>query len=76
MGTELRQMMASEVERARIHAGVSVSDLSSAVGIPPGELAELLEGRADFTVVELAGIAAVLDVPVTALLPASAADTC
>ena len=74
MGTELRHLLASEVEAARIHAGVSFAELSQRSGIAPDALADLLDGRGDFTVVDLVGIAAVLDVAVTALLPASAAD--
>ncbi|QNA94213.1 XRE family transcriptional regulator [Microbacterium sp. Se63.02b] len=66
--------MASTVEGARIHAGVSFPCLSELTGIAPGQLADLLDGRADFTLVDLAGIAAALDLPVTALLPAAMPD--
>ncbi|MEU4017407.1 helix-turn-helix transcriptional regulator [Microbacterium sp. NPDC028030] len=74
MGTELRHLLASTVDGARIHAGVSFSRLSELSGIARGQLADLLDGRADFTLVDLAGIAEVLDVPVTALLPAAMPD--
>ncbi|WP_288871066.1 helix-turn-helix domain-containing protein [uncultured Microbacterium sp.] len=74
MGTQLRRLLATEVERARLHAGVSFSQLSDRSGIAPGALADLLEGRADFTVVDLVRIAGVLRVPVTALLPGAAGD--
>lgn len=69
MGTELRHLMASAVEAARLHAGVSFVELSEQTGIAPAALADLLEERADFTMEDVAGIAAVLDVPVTRLLP-------
>ncbi|WP_336501954.1 hypothetical protein [Microbacterium paraoxydans] len=49
MGTELRHLMASAVEAARLHAGVSFIDLSEQAGIAPSTLADLLEERADFT---------------------------
>ncbi|MDF2507522.1 MAG: hypothetical protein K0Q52_1381 [Microbacterium sp.] len=69
-------MLASNVDGARIHAGLSFSRLSALSGIAPDALAELLEAQTDFTVVDLAGIAAALDIPITRLLPASAADDC
>ncbi|WP_237682571.1 MULTISPECIES: XRE family transcriptional regulator [Microbacterium] len=74
MGTELRQMLASTVNGARIHAGLSFSRLADLSSIAPDALAELLEGQADFTVVDLAAIAAALDIPITRLLPASTTD--
>ncbi|MGV2903579.1 helix-turn-helix domain-containing protein [Microbacterium sp. AGC62] len=74
MGTELRQMLASTVNGARMHAGLSFARLSELSGITPDALSELLEGQVDFTVVDLAGIAAALDIPITRLLPASTAD--
>lgn len=74
MGTELRHLLASEVDGARLHAGVSFSALSERSGIGPEVLADLLDGRGDFTVVDLVRIAAVLEVPVTALLPGATAD--
>ncbi len=74
MGTELRQMLASTVNGARMHAGLSFSRLSELSGITPDALSELLEGQVDFTVVDLAGIAAALDIPITRLLPASGVD--
>jgi transcriptional regulator with XRE-family HTH domain len=74
MGTDLRQVLASTVNGARIHAGLSFSRLAELSGIAPDALTELLEGYADFTVVDLAGIAAALDIPVTGLLPASTVD--
>ncbi|WAA65091.1 helix-turn-helix domain-containing protein [Microbacterium oxydans] len=74
MGTELRRMLASEVDGARIHAGVSFLQLADRSGIAPAALADLLDGREDFTVVDLAGIAAAIGVPVTTLLPASTPD--
>ncbi|MCK2032365.1 MULTISPECIES: helix-turn-helix transcriptional regulator [Microbacterium] len=61
--------MASAVEAARLHAGVSFMDLSEQAGIAPPALADLLEERADFTMEDVAGIAMVLGVPVTRLLP-------
>ncbi|WP_431865707.1 helix-turn-helix domain-containing protein [Microbacterium paraoxydans] len=69
MGTELRHLMASAVEAARLHAGVSFMDLSEQAGIAPPALADLLEERADFTMEDVAEIAMVLGVPVTRLLP-------
>lgn len=57
-----------------MQAGVTFSDLSQRSGIGEDDLGKLLDGRADFTVVDLVEIAAVLGVNVTALLPASAAD--
>ncbi len=69
MGTELRHLMASAVEAARLHAGVSFIDLSEQAGIAPSTLADLLEERADFTMEDVAQIASVLGVPVTRLLP-------
>ncbi|WP_258131112.1 helix-turn-helix domain-containing protein [Microbacterium sp. MYb66] len=74
MGTQLRHLLAFEVEGARVHAGVSFAQLSDRSGIAPAALADLLEGREDFTVVDLACIATVLGVSVTALLPGAAAD--
>lgn len=44
-------------------------DLSEQAGIAPPALADLLEERADFTMEDVAGIAMVLGVPVTCLLP-------
>ncbi len=52
-----------------MHAGVSFIELSEQAGITPAALADLLEERADFTMEDVAGIAAALDVPVTRLLP-------
>lgn len=57
-----------------MQAGVTFSELSQRSGIAEDDLGRLLDGRADFTVVDLVEIAAVLGVTVTALLPASAAD--
>ncbi|WP_226531617.1 helix-turn-helix domain-containing protein [Microbacterium paraoxydans] len=74
MGTHLRHLLASEVERARLHAGVTIADLSQRSGIGLSELADLLDGKRDFTVVDLAAVAEALDVAVTTLLPASVAD--
>lgn len=74
MGTELRHLLASEVDGARFHAGVSFSELSERSGIGPDALGNLLDGMEDFTVVDLVRIAGVLDVPVTALLPGAATD--
>lgn len=74
MGTQLRHLLASTIDGARLHAGVSFSQLSDRSGIAPGVLADLLEGREDFTVVDLVRIAGVLRVPVTALLPGAADD--
>lgn len=67
-------MVANQVDGARIHAGVSFSRLAELSGIAPAALADLLEGRSDFTLVELADIAGVLGVPVTTLVPASVPD--
>lgn len=69
-------MLASTVDGARVHAGMSFTRLSELSGIEPEALAELLEGQTDFTVVDLVGIATALDIPITRLLPASAADDC
>ncbi|MCT1363158.1 MULTISPECIES: helix-turn-helix transcriptional regulator [unclassified Microbacterium] len=69
MGTELRHLVASAVEAARLHAGVSFIELSERARIAPAALTDLLEERADFTMEDLAGIATVLGVPVTRLLP-------
>ncbi|GEC74495.1 MULTISPECIES: helix-turn-helix domain-containing protein [Microbacterium] len=74
MGTELRHLLASEVDGARFHAGVSFSELSERSGIGPDALGNLLDGIDDFTVVDLARIAEVLGVPVTALLPGAVPD--
>jgi len=74
MGTELRHLLASEVDGARLHAGVSFADLSQRSGIGADDLGELLDGREDFTVVDLARIAAVLGIPVTTLLPGAVSD--
>lgn len=74
MGTELRHLLASEVDGARFHAGVSFSELSERSGIGPDALGELLDGREDFTVVDLVRIADVLGIAVTALLPGAAGD--
>ncbi|WP_231554940.1 helix-turn-helix domain-containing protein [Microbacterium sp. ZOR0019] len=74
MGTDLRHLLAYEVEGARLHAGVTFADLAHRSGIGTSRLANLLDAKADFTVVDLAAIAEVLEVTVTALLPASAAD--
>lgn len=52
-----------------MHAGVSFIELSERAGIAPAALTDLLEERADFTMEDLAGIATVLGVPVTRLLP-------
>ncbi|TCJ28909.1 XRE family transcriptional regulator [Microbacterium sp. PI-1] len=67
-------MLAYEVEGARLHAGVAFADLAHRSGIGTNRLANLLDAKVDFTVVDLAAIAEVLEVTVTALLPASAAD--
>jgi transcriptional regulator with XRE-family HTH domain len=69
-------MLATTVNGERMNAGLSFSRLSELSGIDPAALEELLEGRADFTVVDLAGIAAALDIPITRLLPASTAEDC
>ncbi|MGW9159381.1 helix-turn-helix domain-containing protein [Microbacterium sp. K22] len=69
-------MLASTVDGARVHAGMSFTRLSELSGIEPEALAELLEGQTDFTVVDLVGIATALDIPITRLLPVSAADDC
>ena len=74
MGTKLRQLLASEVESARVHAGITFARLAEGTGIRRDALADLLDGREDFTIVDLVSIAGVLDVPVTALLPGAAAD--
>lgn len=74
MGTELRHLLASEVDGARLHAGVSFSDLSQRSGITAEALGGLLEGREDFTVVDLVRIAEVLGIRVTALLPGAESD--
>ncbi|WP_240740455.1 helix-turn-helix transcriptional regulator [Microbacterium sp. PI-1] len=74
MGTDLRHLLAYEVEGARLHAGVAFADLAHRSGIGTNRLANLLDAKVDFTVVDLAAIAEVLEVTVTALLPASAAD--
>lgn len=71
MGTELRHMLASTIDGARLHAGMSFSRLSELSGVGPAALADLLDGEQDFTVVDLAAIAAALEIPITALLPAS-----
>ena len=65
----MRHLMASAVEAARLHAGVSFMELAEQAGIAPATLADLLEERADFTMEDVAGIAMVLGVPVTRLLP-------
>nr|WP_282848630.1 helix-turn-helix transcriptional regulator [Microbacterium oxydans] len=74
MGTELRHLLASEVDGARFHAGVSFSELSERSGIGTDALGDLLDGREDFTVVDLVRIADALGIPVTALLPGAADD--
>ena len=74
MGTELRHLLASEVDGARFHAGVSFSELSARSGIDPDALGNLLDGMEDFTVVDLARIAGVLGVPVTALITGAATE--
>ena len=74
MGTELRHLLASEVDGARFHAGVSFSELSERSGIGTDALSDLLDGREDFTVVDLVRIAEALGIPVTALLPGAAAE--
>jgi hypothetical protein len=73
MGTELRHLLAVEVEGARLHAGVSSAWLIEHSGIDPEAFAALMEERVDFTVVDLGLIAAALDIPITALLPGSVA---
>lgn len=75
MGTELRHLLASEVDGARFHAGVSFAELANRSGIGPDVLGDLLDGREDFTVVDLARIAEVLGVPVTSLLPGATPDS-
>ena len=75
MGTEMGQMLAVEVDGARVHAGVSFLRLSEASGIPLDSLADLLDGKVDFTLIDLANIATVLGVPVTQLLPAAVGDS-
>ncbi|MGH3689574.1 MAG: helix-turn-helix domain-containing protein [Microbacterium sp.] len=74
MGTQLRQLLASGVDGARFHAGVSFSELSERSGISPEALGDLLDGMEDFTVVDLVRIAEVLGVAVTSLLPGAATD--
>lgn len=74
MGTDLRHVLALSVDAARMHAGVTRTDLSLRSGIAPGALADLLDGREDFTLVDLLDIATALDIAVTALLPASTTD--
>ncbi len=74
MGTELRHLMASAVEVARIHAGVAGYELAEHAGIPIERWDDLVEERADFTVVDLAGIARALAIPITGLLPCSTLD--
>ncbi len=74
MGTELRHLLASEVDGARFHAGVSFSELSERSGIGPDALGGLVGGGGDSTVVDLVRIADVLGIPVPALLPGAAGD--
>lgn len=65
--------MASTVEAARLHAGVSLDRLADRSGISARRLHDLFDARLDFTMVDLARIAAALDIPVTDLLPFSTA---
>jgi len=74
MGTQLRHLLALEIDRARVHAGVSFAELADRSGIAADALGELLDEKQDFTVVDLVRIAAVFEVPVTALLPGTASD--
>ena len=74
MGTLLRHLLASEVESARVQAGVTFDRLAQATGIRGEALADLLDGREDFTIVDLVRIAEALDVPVTSLLPGAVPD--
>lgn len=67
-------MVASTIDGARVHAGLSFAELADRAEIPTSTLADLLEGRQDFTVVDLVHIATALGVPVTALLPGATGD--
>lgn len=76
MGTELRHLLAAAVEAARLHAGVSGLWLAEQAHIAPQQWDDLVHEREDFTIVDLAGIAAALRIPVTSLLPCSVSGDC
>lgn len=70
MGTKEAHLVAQAVGAELARAGKSVGWLAERIGRDPTRLEELLRGRADFTVIDLAEIAAALQIPVAALVPA------
>ncbi|MDQ0728856.1 helix-turn-helix transcriptional regulator [Microbacterium sp. W4I20] len=62
-------LVASAVEGELQRVERSVAWLAEHTGIDPAALSSMLQEREDFTMVDLANIAAALDVPVAALTP-------
>ncbi|MFS0913295.1 helix-turn-helix domain-containing protein [Microbacterium sp. 179-I 3D2 NHS] len=71
MGTEARHLVSAAVGAELERAGRSRHWLADRAGIDARRLSEALHGRDDFTVADLAAIAAALDVPVSALTPSA-----
>ena len=71
MGTKERHLVASAIEAEMQRADRSVRWVSSRSGMDRSVLASKLEEREDFTMVDLANIAAALGVPVAALTPSA-----
>ncbi len=71
MGTKERHLVASAIVTEMQRADRSVRWVSDRSGVDRAVLASKLEEREDFTMVDLANIAAALGVPVAALTPSA-----
>jgi len=64
------------VRRAMHAAGVRQTAVAAVLGISQAQVSQRLAGNVDFSVTELAAIAAHLGVPVVDLIPPVGASTC
>lgn len=60
--------LAAEIKAALARSGSTREELAASIGISRQSLYRKLAGRSEFTVVEVAAIAAYFDVPVSELL--------
>jgi DNA-binding Xre family transcriptional regulator len=70
----LSEAVAEEIRVAMVRRRWRQSDLASALGTNEAWLSRRLAGKTDLSIDDLARIAAVLEVPVTELLPRSASE--